>query len=140
MTDNELLLAISEMMDTKLDSKLSPIENRLERVENRLERVDNRLERVEDRLDGLENKFDELENRVESLENNDKRIEIRVKRIEIDLLENNVLPRLSTIESCYTDTYNRYKNHADQIQAVIEDNTLLKKVVTEHSEKLQAIC
>lgn len=93
MTDNELLLAISEMMGTKLDSKLAPIENRLER-------------------------FDELENRVESLENNDKRIEIRVKRIEIDLLENNVLPRISTIESCYTDTYNRYKDYADQIQAI----------------------
>ena len=71
MSDNELLLAISEMLDTKLDAKLAPIEN-------------------------------------------------RVKKIEVDLLENNALPRLNTIESCYTDTFNRYKDSADQMQAVLE--------------------
>ena len=90
MTDNELLLAISEMLDNKLDAKLTPIEN-------------------------------------------------RVKRIEIDLLENNVLPRLNTIEACYTDTYNRYRDGANQMQVISDDVALLKKVVTEYSEKLQMI-
>ena len=90
MTDSELLLAISEMLDKKLDARLKPIES-------------------------------------------------RVKRIEIDLLENNVIPRLNTIESCYTDTYNRYKDYADKMQAAFDDIELLKKVVSEHSEKLQKI-
>lgn len=90
MTDNELLLAISDMLDKKLDARLKPLEN-------------------------------------------------RVKRIEVDLLENNVIPRLNTIESCYTDTYNRYKDYADKMQAAFEDIELLKKVVSEHSEKLQKI-
>lgn len=94
MSNNELLSAISEMLDTKLDTmldtKLAPIENRL-------------------------------------------------KRIEVDLLENNVLPRLNTIESCYMDTFNRYKDSADQMSALVEDVAMLKKVVAEHSEKLQAI-
>lgn len=53
MTDNELLLVISDMMDKKLDARLNSIEN-------------------------------------------------RIKRIEVDLLENNAIPRLNTIESCYT--------------------------------------
>lgn len=90
MTDNELLLAISEMLDTKLDARLKPIENRL-------------------------------------------------KHIEVDLLENNVIPRLNTIESCYTDTFNRYKDNTDKMEAAFADIELLKKVVTEHSEKLQKI-
>ncbi len=90
MTDNELLLAFSDMLDKKLDARLVPIENRL-------------------------------------------------KRIEVDLLENNVLPRLNTIENCYTETYNRYKDKVDQMQAVFDDVDLLKKVVAEHSRKLQAI-
>ena len=90
MSDNELLLAISEMLDQKLDARLKPLEN-------------------------------------------------RAKRIEIDLLENNVIPRLNTIESCYTDTYNRYKDYADKMQAAFDDIALLKKVVSEHSEKLQKI-
>lgn len=87
---NEDLLAISQLLDTKLDARLKPIENRLE-------------------------------------------------RIEIDLLENNVIPRLNTIESCYTDTYNRYKNYADKMEAAFADIEILKKVVSEHSEKLQKI-
>lgn len=87
---NEDLLAISQLLDAKLDARLKPIENRLE-------------------------------------------------RIEVDLLENNVIPRLNTIESCYTDTYNRYKNYADKMEAAFADIEILKKVVSEHSEKLQKI-
>ena len=68
-----------------------------------------------------------------------KPIENRVKRIEIDLLENNVIPRLNTIESCYTETYNRYKDYADKMEAAFEDIEILKKVVSEHSEKLKKI-
>ncbi len=77
---NEDLLAISQLLDSKLNAKLQPIENRL-------------------------------------------------RRIEVDLLENNVIPRLNTIESCYTGTYNRYKDHADKMEAAFADIELLKKVV-----------
>ena len=87
---NEDLLAISQLLDSKLNAKLQPIENRL-------------------------------------------------RRSEVDLLENNVIPRLNTIESCYTGTYNRYKDHADKMEAAFADIELLKKVVAEHSEKLQKI-
>lgn len=87
---NEDLLAISQLLDVKLEARLQPIENRL-------------------------------------------------KRIEVDLLENNIIPRLNTIESCYTDTYNRYKDYADKMESAFADIELLKKVVSEHSEKLQKI-
>ena len=39
MTDNELLLAISDMMDKKLKSELQPIKNDLENVKNDVEQV-----------------------------------------------------------------------------------------------------
>lgn len=60
-------------------------------------------------------------------------------RIEVDLLENNVIPRLNTIESCYTSTYQRYKDYVDKSEALFADINILKKVVSEHSEKLQKI-
>lgn len=87
---NEDLLAISRLLDVKLDARLKPIENRL-------------------------------------------------KRIEVDLLENNVVPRLNTIESCYTDTYNRYKDYAEKMEAAFADIEIMKKVIAEHSEKLQKL-
>lgn len=90
MTDNELLLAISEMMDKKLDARLNPIES-------------------------------------------------RIKRIEVDLLENNVIPRLNTIESCYTSTFDRYKDSVEDYESMKQDIAIIKKVVAEHSEKLQKL-
>lgn len=63
----------------------------------------------------------------------------QLKRIEVDLLENNVIPRLNTIESCYTSTYERYKDTSYKMDALIADMDILKKVVTEHSSMLQRI-
>ena len=86
MSDDELLIAMSNMMD----SKLKPIENRLKRMEA--------------------------------------------------TFENNMLPRMQNIESCYVATYERYQNSADKMESVASDVELLKRVVAEHSEKLnQAI-
>lgn len=44
MTDNELLLAISDMLDSKLDSRLKPMENRLDRIENKVTNISLTLE------------------------------------------------------------------------------------------------
>jgi hypothetical protein len=65
-------------------------------------------------------------------------IENRITNIEL-ILENNMLPRIQNIESCYTSTYDRYKNHVDQMQAAFDDLDIVKKVLAEHSEKLQKI-
>ena len=96
MTDNELLLAISEMMDNKLKSELQPLKNELQTVKDEVHQV---------------------------------------KLYQ----ENVIVPRLNTIESCYTDTYKRYKDYVDKMDAAFADIELLKKVVTEHSEKLQKL-
>ena len=85
MTDNELLLAISSM----LDKKLEPINDRL-------------------------------------------------KRIELTQ-ENDILPRVQNIESCYTSTYERYKSSVADYEAMKQDISIIKQVVAEHSEKLQKI-
>ncbi len=117
MSDNELLLAISEMMDKKLEAGLKPVESKLDRMENRLDRMDNELQSVKNDLQGVK---DDLQG-------------VRLFQ------ENVILPRLNTIESCYTDTYDRYKNYVDKMDAVFVDVDLLKKVVAEHSEKLQKL-
>lgn len=85
MTDHELLLAISEIMDKKLE----PVK------------------------DG-------------------------VRQVKITL-ENDILPRLQNIESCYTSTYERYQNGIAQLESMQSDIDIIKKVVTEHSETLQKI-
>ena len=96
MTENELLLAISDMMDHKLKAELQPIKNDLQTVKNDVHHM---------------------------------------KLYQ----ENIIMLWLNTIESCYTDTYGRYRNYSDKMEAAFEDMELLKRVVSEHSMKLQAL-
>lgn len=85
MSNNELLLAISSMMD----AKLAPINDRL-------------------------------------------------RSLEV-MMEAEILPRLQNIEACYTSTYKRYANGVEDYDNMKQDIDILKKVVAEHSEKLQKI-
>lgn len=96
MTNEELLLAMSTMMDTKLRAELQPLKNQIQDMQ------------------------DEIHN---------------IKLFQ----ENVIMPQLNTIQSCYLDTYHRYRNNADRMDAAYEDIDILKKVVAQHSEKLQAI-
>ena len=95
MTDNELLLAISNMLDP-------------------------------------------IRNDMQSIKQDIQEIKTRVKKIEITQ-ENEILPRLNTIESCYTSTYHRYKDNVDTYESMKQDISIIKKVVAEHSEKLQKL-
>ncbi len=153
MTNEELLLAMSEMMDTKLAANLKPIKNRLDRMDERLDRIEVRLDRVEERLDHveerldhveerldhLEEKLDHVEERLDHVEGRTNRVERKVVKIEVDLLENNVIPRLNTIEACYTSTYQRYQDYADQMDCVYENIKLLNQTVIKHSQILKKI-
>lgn len=61
-----------------------------------------------------------------------------VKAINLTL-ENDVLPRLQNIESCYTSTHKRYQSGISQIEAMQTDIDVMKKVITEHSKQLQKL-
>lgn len=79
-----------------------------------------------------------LSNMLEPIRNDLQDIKSRVKKIEITQ-ENEILPRLQNIESCYTSTYDRYKDNVEDYETMKQDIAILKKVVTEHSDKLQKI-
>ena len=50
-----------------------------------------------------------------------------------------MIPRLENIEDCYVSTFNKYSESFNKIEAIQSDVDMLKKVVAEHSEKLQKI-
>ena len=106
MTDNELLLAISDMMDKKLNHITKDVH--------------------------------EVKKDIKVLKTEVENIDIRVKNIELNQ-ETKVLPRLNTIESCYSSTYDRYKDSVEDYEAIKQDVSIMKKVIQEHSIKLQNI-
>ena len=120
MSDNELLLAISGM----LDEKIKPLKEQ--------------MIRLEDRMGGLEARMGSLETRMSQVETGLISVRERQTKVEL-LLENEVMPRLQNIEACYTGTYDRYATEITKIEAMEQDIDILKKVVKEHSEKLVQI-
>lgn len=54
MTDNELLLAISEMMDKKLDERLKPINDRLDKMDSRFDIIELKLDRTTKKVEDLQ--------------------------------------------------------------------------------------
>ena len=54
-------------------------------------------------------------------------------------LENIIEPRLSNIESCYTSTYEKYKDGSEKIEFLEMNMTVLQSVVREYGVKLNAI-
>ena len=127
MTDNELLLALSNLFD----KKLQPIKEDISELKDRVASLETKVISLENRMASLETKVIFLEDKIDTLDTRTRRLELQ--------LETQLIPRLQNIESCYTSTYNRYKSGVTQIEAIQEDVTMLKTVVTEHSQKLQKI-
>ena len=117
MVDKEMLSAISDLLEEKLEQKLGPVNERLAGLEADIKYV--REEQLENnvmlRLEGLETDM---------------------KYVKIVQLENNVIPRLDTIETCYQDTSERYMERTEQMDAMKSDIEVLKNVVSNHSQRL----
>lgn len=96
MTDNELLLAISDILDKKLSKELEPMKQDI----------------------------------------NDIRNDVQIVNL---LLENEVQADIKLLAENYVPAAKRYEKGAMAIEAMQDDIELLKKVVREHSAKLEKV-
>lgn len=77
MNNEQLLLAITDIIDEKLEEKLDKkleekldkkFDEKLQPIYARLDNVEHRLDNVEHRLDNADIRFDKIESRLDSLE------------------------------------------------------------------------
>ena len=119
---NEDLLAFSHLLDVKLKAEIQPIKNEIQSVKAELQTE-------------IQSVKAELQTEIQSV-----KAELQAEIHQINLfLENVVMPRLNTIEGCYTSTYIRYKDSVEGYEAMQADNEIIKSVLAEHSEKLQKL-
>ena len=142
---NEDLLAISQIVDKRLEIRLKPIEKDISALDDKVNALDVKVNALDDKVNALDDKVNALDDKVNALDNKFIDLNHRVESLESGLhnvrlfQENIILPRLNTIESCYLDTFNRYQKNADKMEIVYEDVDLLKKVAADHNEKLQKL-
>ena len=139
MDNKELLLAISDMMDLKLDS-----------IHVRMDTFDAKLDAVEERLSGeirvLDAKIDAVEEKLSAdisalnakMNAIDQQHGADIRTIKISL-ENVVIPRINHIEQCYLATSERYINDSGRIDGLLIDVQVIKSIVQDHSTQLQKI-
>lgn len=95
MVENELLAALSDLLDTKLEpirreicglgNRLTGVEERLTGVEERLTSVEERLTSAEERLTSVEERLTSLEGRVTGLESDIADIKQKIASLEITI-------------------------------------------------------
>jgi len=111
MTDNELLLSISEIMDKKIE----PLKKDMQSMKDELK--------------------EDIQTVRRDIENN---IKPDIHKIKLDI-ENNIKPNIRILAENYLPSAKRYEIETNKIEALESDIGLMKKVITEHSEKLQKI-
>jgi len=117
MTDNELLLAISNMMDAKLDSKLEPIKNDIRDIKSEQVTMKNNIRNIKSDIDFMKSDL----------------IKINIT------VENELRPNIQLLAENYVPAANRYEKAISRLEVMESDIDLLKKVVTDHSRKLEKI-
>ena len=153
MTNEEMIVVLSSL----LDEKLKPIELHLKEHDKRFDKLEERMDRLEERMDRLEERMDKLDERMERLELRMERLEERMDKLEerVDILEENmnsmgrelrrvalmqeqrVLPLLSEMHSYYMDVFRRYERGADKQDGMLLDISVVKDVVVDHSDRLE---
>lgn len=110
MTDEQMLLAMSNMMD----AKLKPVNNEIQALKTGLCAE------------------------IQAVKADLQAVKADLQAVKI-FQENVILPRLEEIESCYTGTYKRYQHGIDKIDAMEIDINNLKKVTLKHNEAIDRL-
>ena len=93
---NEDLLAMSQLLDVKLDARLKP-----------------------------------MENDIKSIKDEQTRINL--------IIENDIQHDINILVENYVPAAKRYQDATSQIEAMQADMDIMKKVISDHSEKLKKI-
>lgn len=136
MDTKELLLAISDIMDEKLDAITVSMSTMEEKLSTKIDAVENRLDA---KIDAVENKLSTdiraLDSKIDTV---DEGLSKDIRAINTSL-ENVVIPRITHIEQYYLATSERYINETGRINGLVADVQVIKSVVQHHSEQLQMI-
>lgn len=81
LTNNDIQ-TLANLIDTKLDQKLQPINNELGNIHSRLDKMDTRLDKMDIRLDKIDIRLDKIESEVSALHAN--QIEFNKELKELD--------------------------------------------------------
>ena len=146
------LLAVSQLLDSKLQPMYASIMAEIADLKNRVSAREGRVSALEDRMTALEDRMTALEGRVSALEMEVLSLEDRVSALEIEVselgrkvtltnleIENDIRPHIQLLAENYVPAAKRYEKTSAQVEEMHSDIDVMKKVITKHSETLQRL-
>ena len=128
---SEDLLAISQLLDTKLDARLKPMENDIRFIRDEQILMRDEQSRLRDEQ-ALMRKEQALMREEQAL--------MKEEQARINLiLENDILHAINILVENYLPAAKRYENATEKIESMQTDIDIMKKVIADHSEKLKKI-
>ena len=129
--NQELLLAISDMLDQKFEKELRPIKDDICELKTDVKELQSDVTELQSDVKELRSDVTELQNDVTKLQENVHGIHL--------YLENEVDYKISLLAENYVPAAKRFEQSASRIDAVEEDVGILKTVVAQHSKMLQRL-
>lgn len=164
MVDQEMLLAISNLLDAKIkplrgeivsfenkiDRQISQLRDEIKDLRDEVYREINGLKEevnglkvevnsLKEEVNGLKAEVCSLTIRMDAVESRLSSVEKELTQLRVVTLEHDIKPRLEHIEECYVSVSERYWTGTEKIDGMEADIQILKEVVSEHSEKLRKI-
>ncbi len=84
MDGQELLRAISDLLDDRLGNRFEGIDARFDAMEKRMDGIDARLDGIDARLDGIDVRLDGIDVRLDRMEKRQDEMELRLEKVESD--------------------------------------------------------
>lgn len=138
MTNEELLVAMSNMMDQKLGSTVSDmVDQKLKATMSDMmdQKLDEKLEPLKKDMSEVKDRVTNIENRVTNMETQITNIKDRVTNIEIDV-ENDIRPGIITLCDAYGTQFDRYSISIESHEKMKTDIEVMKSIVSRHFDLL----
>ncbi len=141
MDVENLKAATAELKDevTGLDVRMSNMEYKFDVLTREVTQLKDNVIDLTGRTANLEKSSERTNSRLDSIEKCLQEQRESLKRIEVIHLENNLIPRVANIESCYLTTFERYKAYTDRLPELFATVSNVSRTVQAHSEAFRKI-
>ncbi len=124
---------------TGLDKRMTNMEYKFDVLTREVTQLKDNIIDLTGRTANLEKSSERTNCRLDNIEKCLQEQQGSIKRIEVVHLENNLVPRVANIESCYMTTFERYKAYTDRLPELFAMVSNVSRTVQTHSETLKKI-
>lgn len=136
MTNEELLIALSDMLDQKLKSELQPIKDDVQEMKEDIRTLKAEMKILKADVENLKASVHILEGRADLTDARWRQMSEDIRAIKAEI-ETEIRPAIALLVENYVPAARRFSQAADRIESMEKDIILIKKVVQEHSRRFE---